>query len=251
MNKYIELEYKTMREEVKMTFNHIFLTMQMSLAFISGLLIVAFNNLSNILLANMILCILVPMVCATALSFMLSESIRMQRAGIYMCILEKKCTLYSCIQTESTLISLHNVEQKHIGISTNINLAAPLCFEHWIRDNNLKSKSIFGRASFMLQFRFIFFFLIGVGIFFFSTAYQFYVSDKAVWIPSHYIFHLIGVVLSVPWFLIIINYGLILNETTKFKRYTIIAFLFIVSLLIVFSFVYLASTNQFELLSLL
>jgi len=208
-DKYIEIEYAAMRSEIETAHRHIFLTMQISWGFIGALMVVVLDNIGDTnktLLVNVVMCILIPVICATALSFMLAESIRMQRAGDYICILERKVALFN-IHRHIDSASLHDEEHERTNKCSAIELTQPLAFERWIRDSSIK-KSIYGRAGFMLWFRFISFFLIEVVIFIVATFYQLFVVDNLSWIPANYIVHLVGAIIAIVWNVLIIKDGL-------------------------------------------
>ena len=230
MFQYVSLEYSAMREEVKTSYSQIFLTVQISIAFIGVLFVAACDHIDSEALSNLIFCILIPIISATAINFIIAESIRMQRAGIYMCILEKKCEKQGKLTKKQKLLVLEE-EKKYLGTCSGSEIVQPLAFERWIRTLQ-DNKNFYGRSGFMFQFRFIIFFIVAVISYMFALGYQFFNRDKGVFVFKHYGIHIIGAIIAIPWFIFLIWQGFKLTQIPKKKCKIIIIGIIILIILL-------------------
>lgn len=158
----IKMEYGAMREEIHLSHSHIFIILQLFFPIVGVLLGVAVDHADNREILNSVLSLMIPMISLSSITFVLSESIRMKRAGDYICVLESKVDLLKLQHQEPNKSWQKNIEKELNLQNSNVSLFRPLAFESWIRSFPDKHTP-YGRASYILQLRFIIFFLVLVG----------------------------------------------------------------------------------------
>lgn len=170
--RLIELEYLAMRDEIRSSHSHIYLSLQICFALVAASVTIAVNMKAYPVLIHIILSIFVPFVCFTTIMMILSESIRMKRAGDYICFLEKKSELL--FQDNAFFRHSKTWDKTQINIEkwlhlekSDLKMIAPLCYEQWIRESNVK-KAYYGRGNFLTQIRFLIIFAIAL----FSILYS-------------------------------------------------------------------------------
>ncbi len=198
----VKIEYAAMREEIHLSHSHIFVVLQLYFPIVGVLLDIAIKNKADRIIFNSILAIIIPIISLSSITFILSESMRMKRAGDYICILESKVKKIISFPKKINNSWQANIENELKITKSDIDLLNPLAFESWIR--NLSSggkREPYGRASLMLQIRFIILFLIpflsvitslGIGLYDIKVN-----SSQSVIITFSVQF--IGIIISLIW----------------------------------------------------
>jgi len=211
------LEYNAMRDEIRSAHSHIFTTIQLSIAIMGVLIGLAISNANNFPYNVILLCALIPVFSLTALSIIVSESARLERAGNYICLLEEKTNSifkkHMAIDLSFLAPELKKSEEIYIDKISDTDLSGAIQYEKWIRDLS-KVKSIYGRAANFLKFRFLVFFLIPFLSVIFAAFLQFQ-SDRYEVIIQNYMLIAIFAVFDLTWYLFIIYYGIKLSRHTK------------------------------------
>jgi len=216
----ITLEYNAMRDEIRTSHSQCFLTVQITLAACIALIGYVISNIDKIdaFNASLILAFIIPVISFSALMFILSETVRMKRAGDYICILESKAKI---IFDKQTIIFENDLLQERIKndlkiTKTKLDLGSPLSFESWIRELS-NEKDGHGRAFFMLQFRYLLFFLIPVLTFISALILQFSYFDKYILIKQNYYIYFIYATICVIWGIYLLRYSFNFVQQSKQK----------------------------------
>ena len=221
----VSLEYQAVRDDINGAYSQIFISMQIAMAFIGILLGICFNQGTEEVYRLIILCILIPIVSLAALSHIVAEAVRMERAGGFLCIIEAKVKHIFAGYVNKRFPEWGKMqlkmEEKYLNITAEkrgaeINISDPLSYERWIR-HLASSKSIYARSAGMIKFRYLFFFIVP----FLSMIYAYISqlitdgytihSNIAVHIfiehNANYIIQFIGSAIAVVWYIVILCYG--------------------------------------------
>jgi len=213
----IKMEYSAMREEIRISHTHIFVILQLYFPVIGVLIGIGVENKGNRIILYFILAILIPTISLSSIIFILSESLRMKRAGDYICILESKTKKVNVFFNKFDDKWQKNVEDNLKIAHSSVNLLEPLGFERWIRNLTSKKKVFYGRASLILQLRFIILFIVPFISIIVSILISLYdmkiITCKLIYV--NFGIQIIGFLMSFVWGILILINGFKLSNKSR------------------------------------